>query len=333
MVGVLETVDGKALTDEDDSDVVNTIDAEDFAVMLDLYFYKTGKLQVQKKKIKSYNHIVVDEAQDLAPLELSILGKSLMKNASVTIAGDSAQQTDPSTSFRSWDSVLDNLGVKRVKQNHLETTYRSTKPIADFAHKILGDDAPKKAPTSIKDGVPVTFSEFQSDGPMTVVLNEAINDLMVEEPNASCAIICKNSEMAEKIYHKLQDIPKTRLVLDGDFDFTPGIDITEVSQVKGLEFDYVILPDVNHSNYSESSEDRRTLHVAATRAVHQLWVISLANPSSLIEEFINKFSTAVNYFDSFFNNNPLKTLDFHGLNIAILKLGCTVTDLPMLDGS
>ena len=66
----------------------------------------------------------------------------------------------------------------------------------------------------------------------------------------------------------------------------PGIDITEVSQVKGLEFDYVILPDVNHSNYSESSEDRRTLHVAATRAVHQLWVISLANPSSLIEEFI-----------------------------------------------
>ena len=100
---------------------------------------------------------------------------------------------------------------------------------------------------------------------MTVVLNEALSDLMVEEPSASCAVICKTPEMAELIYQKLKDIPKTRLVLDGDFDFTPGIDITEVSQVKGLEFDYVVLPDVNFSNYSQSNEDRRTLHVAATR--------------------------------------------------------------------
>ena len=256
--GRLETVDGRALTDEDDNEIVNTLDAEDFSVMLDLYFHKTGKLQVQKKKIKHYNHIVVDEAQDLAPLELSILGKSLLKGGSVTIAGDSAQQTDPSTCFRSWESVLDSLGVKRVKENHLETTYRSTKPIADFAHKILGDIAPKKAPESIKGGVDVTFSQFQSDGPMTVVLNEALSDLMVEEPSASCAVICKTPEMAELIYQKLKDIPKTRLVLDGDFDFTPGIDITEVSQVKGLEFDYVVLPDVNFSNYSQSNEDRRT---------------------------------------------------------------------------
>ena len=122
---------------------------------------------------------------------------------------------------------------------------------------------------------------------MTVVLNEALSDLMIEEPNASCAVVCKTPEMAKQIFHKIKDIPKSRIVLDGDFDFTPGIDITDVSQVKGLEFDYVILPDVNHSNYEDTHEDRRTLHVAATRAVHQLWVISLANPSKLIKDFID----------------------------------------------
>ena len=121
-----------------------------------------------------------------------------------------------------------------------------------------------------------------------------------------------------------KDIPKTKLVLDGDFEFTPGIDITEVSQVKGLEFDYVILPDVNFSNYSESNEDRRTLHVAATRAVHQLWVISLANPSKLLEEFINLNPTAVNCFDSFFLFKAEISNDFYGLYIADATMECFV---------
>ena len=42
-------------TDEDDNEIVNTLDAEDFSVMLDLYFHKTGKLQVPKK---SYTTII-----------------------------------------------------------------------------------------------------------------------------------------------------------------------------------------------------------------------------------------------------------------------------------
>jgi DNA helicase-2/ATP-dependent DNA helicase PcrA len=80
----------------------------------------------------------------------------------------------------------------------------------------------------------------------------------------------------------LKDVPKVRLVERGAFDFKPGIEITPVGEVKGLEFDYVIIPDTNWGTYVDKPEDRRLLHVAATRAIHQLWVISVGRESVLL---------------------------------------------------
>jgi DNA helicase-2/ATP-dependent DNA helicase PcrA len=50
--------------------------------------------------------------------------------------------------------------------------------------------------------------------------------------------------------------------------------------VKGLEFDYVVLADVTRSQYPVDDESRHLLHIGATRAAHQLWVLSpgLASP-------------------------------------------------------
>jgi len=58
--------------------------------------------------------------------------------------------------------------------------------------------------------------------------------------------------------------------------------VTEVREVKGLEFDYVILVDVNAGSYGEDAESRHLLHIGATRAAHQLWLIATAAPSPLI---------------------------------------------------
>lgn len=71
-------------------------------------------------------------------------------------------------------------------------------------------------------------------------------------------------------------------MVDGEFEFKPGVDVTDVSQIKGLEFDYVIIPDANLSTYPDTAVARRTLHIAVTRAVHQLWVISVGRPSDIL---------------------------------------------------
>ena len=70
------------------------------------------------------------------------------------------------------------------------------------------------------------------------------------------------------------------------FAFAPGIDVVEVDQVKGLEFDYVVIVEASARYWPDTPHHRRLLHVAATRAVHQLWVTSVATPSSILPEAI-----------------------------------------------
>ena len=79
-------------------------------------------------------------------------------------------------------------------------------------------------------------------------------------------------------------MPTLRLVADQDFSFVAGIDVTDVRQSKGLEFDIVILLDVNDASYPASDDARRLLHVAMTRAAHQLWVTYVGAPSPLLPE-------------------------------------------------
>jgi DNA helicase-2/ATP-dependent DNA helicase PcrA len=62
------------------------------------------------------------------------------------------------------------------------------------------------------------------------------------------------------------------------------VDVTDARQVKGLEFDYVILVEVSDSSYPPDDEARHLLHIAATRAAHQLWIVTSGRPSHLLPE-------------------------------------------------
>jgi DNA helicase IV len=80
----------------------------------------------------------------------------------------------------------------------------------------------------------------------------------------------------------VDDMPAVRLVLEGNFTFEPGVDVTDVDSIKGLEFDYVILPDTTARAYPQTDEARRKLHVAITRTSHQLWMVSSGVRSRLL---------------------------------------------------
>ena len=282
--GRLTTLDGDPLADQEQNELAGTLDQEDLAVLLELYFTKRGKAN-SAPGLQSFQHIVVDEAQDLAPLERQLLGRALSPTGSMTIAGDAVQQIDPGAAFRSWNQVLDELGQSRVSPRRLTTTYRSSRPIAEFAHHVLGPLAPPTPPKAIKDGVPVSYSRLAKDGQIAMVLNESLHDLLLAEPHATVAIIAKTFETASGLYDVLQNLGKVKLVENGDFDFRPGVEITDASQVKGLEFDYAIIPDASFRTYFNTPEDRRMLHVAATRAIHQLWVLSTGEPSAIVGDY------------------------------------------------
>jgi DNA helicase-2/ATP-dependent DNA helicase PcrA len=77
-------------------------------------------------------------------------------------------------------------------------------------------------------------------------------------------------------------ISRLRRVVDGDFTFAPGIEVTEIGQTKGLEFDYVVVLDVDGDTFPVTDSSRYLLHVAITRAAHLCWLVCVGEPSQLL---------------------------------------------------
>ena len=121
-------------------------------------------------------------------------------------------------------------------------------------------------------------------GEAVAFVGDALRSLLGREPSASVALLSRHVGQADGWYAALKraEVPSLRRVRSQDFLFQAGVDVTDVTQVKGLEFDYVILVDVNANAYPESTEARHLLHIGATRATHQLWLIATAEPSPLV---------------------------------------------------
>lgn len=259
------------------------LDREDDTILLRLYQRMWGPLMRGKEKLV-YEHILVDEAQDLSPVELAVVMETASAAQSVTLAGDVAQRLLMDNGFTSWQDVLGRLGLDHVEVEPLRITYRSTAEIIEFAREALGPLASEEESQATRHGAPVELFEFGHSGEAVAFLGEALRALMAGEPRASVAVIARYPEQADLYYQGLKnaEVPFLRRIARQDFPFKAGIDVTDVRQVKGLEFDYVVLLEVSTAAYPEDDEARHLLHIAATRAAHQLWVTTSGDPSLLL---------------------------------------------------
>jgi DNA helicase-2/ATP-dependent DNA helicase PcrA len=260
-------------------------DPEDDALLLRIYQLQRGPLSGPKGPL-AYEHLMVDEVQDFSPLELAVLLDTTSKQRSVTLAGDTAQAIAPEHGFSNWTELLADLGIAHERVEPLRVSYRSTREIVELAEHVLGPLQGDVRPVAPRAGAPVEAFGFGSAGECAEFLSHALKELIRAEPEASVALLARHPEQALLYYDALSraEVPSVRLVADQDFSFTPGIDVTDVRQTKGLEFDIVILLDVNASSYAASDEARRLLHVAMTRAAHQLWVTYTSAPSPLLPD-------------------------------------------------
>lgn len=261
------------------------LDIEDDAILLRLHQKLRGPL-MRGKSVLEYEHIFVDETQDVSPLELAVALGTASPERSVTLAGDVAQKLHMDNGFTNWQHVLSQLGLDHVAIEPLQVSYRSTAEILEFATDILGPLKNEVTGQATRHGAPVEFFGFAGTGEAVAFLSEALRDLVRAEPLASVAVIARTEEGAARYYKGLKrgEVPNLRLIANQDYPFRPGVDVTDIRQVKGLEFDYVVMVDVNASNYHLDAESRHLLHIGATRAAHQLWVVGTATPSALIPD-------------------------------------------------
>jgi DNA helicase II / ATP-dependent DNA helicase PcrA len=275
--------------DPDDPDATPedvALDPEDDAAILRLMQLKYGGLFIGNKRFE-FEHVVLDEAQDLCPLEVRVLLDTVTKGKSVTIAGDRAQKMVFDNGFQDWPQLLESAGLPHTAVQPLKITYRSTRQVMELSQHVLGHLHNPEDELIAREGAPVSYFDFTDTGEAVAFLGEALRSLVRREPTASVALISRYPQQAETYYEALRvaEVPKLRRVRREDFVFSAGIDVTDVRQVKGLEFDYVVLLEPNRQNYPDHDQSRHLMHIAVTRAAYQLWMVNTGDPSPLLPEF------------------------------------------------
>jgi DNA helicase-2/ATP-dependent DNA helicase PcrA len=286
--GEAETAGNDVDAAEDEPVEEAQLDAEDDTLLLRFSQRLKGPLlrPGAGQEALSYEHILIDEAQDMSPVELAVVTQTVSGGQSITLAGDVAQRLYMDNGFTGWNALLSELGLSHVQVEPLQITYRSTEQVTAFAHAVLGPLAPAKPPVATRMGAPVELFGFAHSGDAVGFLAEALRELSADEPQASIAVVARYPEQAD-LYHaglRQAEIPNLRRVAEQDFPFKAGVDVTDLRQVKGLEFDYVILVEVNQSTYPVDDESRHLLHIGATRAAHQLWILSTGKASELLPQ-------------------------------------------------
>jgi DNA helicase-2/ATP-dependent DNA helicase PcrA len=268
------------------------LDREDDALLLRMYQTLRAPLSY-RGAVLEYEHIFIDEAQDMSPVELAVVLDTATERQSVTLAGDIAQRLHLDNGFSDWRHVLEQLKLDHIQIEPLKLSYRSTHEILEFATEVLGPLRNEVSGEATRHGAPVELFQFGNSGEAVGFLSEALRNLVSSEPLCSVAVIARYPEQADLYYTGLRhgEVPNLRRIADQDFPFRPGVDVTDVRQVKGLEFDYVVIVECNSATFPADDETRHLLHIAATRAAHQLWVLSTGAPSFLVPDALVRASS------------------------------------------
>lgn len=265
----LATVDGRAIDAGTPMEDAGSFDVEDCAVLFEL-----ARLRGERPTLERYDHIVLDEAQLIAPLELEVLRDALRPGGRFTVAGDERQVSDDSAWFDGWDATLARLGAGGAHRTELAHNYRSAPPIARAAEELAAGRAVEA------DGTYLTASRFAGDFYRVEALCSALDALAAGD--LTVGIIARDAEAARRIHRDLSLGLDPQLILDGAFSFEPGVVVTSVAEAQGLEFDVVVVPDATATAYPDAPTARRALYVAMTRAVDWLWLTAVGSWSPML---------------------------------------------------
>jgi DNA helicase IV len=212
-----------------------------------------------------YDHILIDEAQDLSITELKALYHATDERRSMTICADEKQKILDFVDTKGFSSFQMDLESQGLCSGVLGVSYRSTAQIMDFASRVSG----RKADKVVNEGPDPRFHTLDTKEQALDHLERTIKTLLSREPKSLTAIICRYKKEAQEIFGKLKGVAGVRLQTSS-LTFEPGVMITNAHQVKGLEFGGVIVWNPTPKNYPDTAIGRNLLYVALTRASNRL---------------------------------------------------------------
>ena len=272
----LVTVDARSLDDGTPDEDGESVDVEDYAVLFELDRLRALRAGRPATPLRRYDCLVLDEAQELAPLECRLLGRSLAEHGTLVVAGDADQQIDETSCFLGWNATMEALSAGAHERVTLSVGYRSPPEVIALARAVRDGSA------AASHHVP--FVRFDDEPALGAWLIDELDRLEEDDPSATKCVVVRSAPLARRLAQALSGKVPRRLVLDGAFVFHRGVDITTVDQIKGLEFDHVVIADATAESYPDAPLARRAMYVALTRARHQAVLAAVGAPSPLLRE-------------------------------------------------
>jgi DNA helicase IV len=223
---------------------------------------RSGGAPTRPEHYDEYSHVVVDESQDLSPMQWRMVGRR-GKYASWTVVGDPVQSSwpDPAEAASARDQAF---GVKTARRRFtLRTNYRNSAEIFDLAAKVVAGHAESgELPVAVRrTGVEPEVRPVEAAG-LAAATQAAVKELLGAVEGTVGVITA------------MDRVPEVAGWLSGQAD--ERLKVVGSLDSKGLEYDAVVLVEPVDL-ITESTTGRRVLYVALTRATQQLIVLA-SNP-------------------------------------------------------
>ena len=236
-------------------------------------------------EVRSFGHIVVDEVQDLSPMQLRMLARRSL-SGSMTVVGDIAQATGP-WAPQEWDDVTRHLSPQRpVRLVELTVSYRTPSEVVALASRVLAVAAPSIAPPRPvrQAGSTPRIVPTSRVGLAATVADVAREEMAVASPGR--VAVLGPAVMLPELTRALADTgldPVDPRDPAGD-GLAAGLVVLPADETNGLEFDSVIVVEpslvaaVGDEPAGEgppvaTTRGLRTLYVALTRPTKRLAVV------------------------------------------------------------
>jgi DNA helicase IV len=218
-------------------------------------------------RTRTYGHIVVDEAQDLSPMQFRMIARRA-PSGSITVLGDLAQATGP-WSYSDWAELRSHLpDAAAVRHDELSLGYRAPGRVLDFASRLLPVAAPGITPTS-------SIRAGRSDPAIVRVGSDELAPAALAEARAltgthALVAVIVPDELVSPLAKLAKGHPDIGM-LETDA-MTRPVTILAAGAAKGLEFDAVVVVEPSVIA-GDDQRGLRLLYVAMTRPIQHLSVV------------------------------------------------------------
>lgn len=221
--------------------------------------------------------VVVDEAQDYNPIHFEILNL-LFPKSRYTVLGDINQTIGKLEDLSLYDQFSQILNRRSSTLVTMDKSFRCTTEILEYSAKFL-DQGFKINSFNRKGDMPTVYTADNAAALDVLIINGIAS--CIKKGYQSVGLICKSEKEAISLYNRLQDKIDIQLVKSDGKSNLSGVFIIPVYLSKGLEFDAVLICDVDNEHFN-TTEDKKLLYIACTRALHKLSLFYTGQISPLL---------------------------------------------------